>query len=103
MAKVIVLFNLKDGVDRSEYEAWARTSDLPIVRGLDSVADFSVHRVSGLLGSDDASPYQYIEIIDVSDMARFGEEVASETVQKQATEFQGFADGPLFLLTESLD
>lgn len=103
MAKVIVLFNLKDGVDRSEYEDWAKASDLPTVRGLDSVADFSVHRASGLLGSDEAPPYQYIEIIDVSDMARFGEEVASETVQKLAAEFQGFADGPLFLLTESLD
>lgn len=103
MLKVIVLFNLKDGVDPSEYEAWARASDLPTVRGLDSVADFSVQRSSGLLGSDAAPPYQYIEIIDVSDMTRFGEEVASETVQKLAAEFQGFADGPLFLLTESLD
>ena len=102
MAKVIVLFNLKDSVGQSEYEDWAKASDLPTVRGLDSVADFSVHRASGLLGSDEAPPYQYIEIIDVSDMARFGEEVASETVQKLASEFQGFADGPLFLLTESL-
>ena len=103
MANVIVLFNLKDGVGPSEYEDWAKASDLPTVRGLDSVADFSVHRASGLLGSDEAPPYQYIEIIDVSDMARFGEEVASETVQKLASEFHGFADGPLFLLTESLD
>ena len=103
MTNIMVLFNLKDGVDPSEYEAWAKSTDLPIVRGLDSIESFSVFRASGLLGSDEQSPYQYVEVIGVGDMTRFGEEVASETMQKVASEFQEHADGPLFLMTESID
>ena len=37
MTNVIVLFNLRDGVDRSEYENGAKSTDLPTVRGLDSI------------------------------------------------------------------
>ena len=103
MTNIIVLFNLKDGVDPSEYEAWAKSTDLPIVRGLDSIESFSVFRASGLLGSDEQSPYQYVEVIGVGDIARFGEEVSSEAMQKVAAEFQGHADGPIFLMTESID
>ena len=103
MTNIIVLFNLKDGVEPAEYETWAKSTDLPIVRGLDSIETFSVYRAAGLLGSDDKPPYQYIEVISVGDMTRFGEEVASETMQKVASEFQERADGPLFLMTESID
>ena len=103
MTNVIVLFNLRDGVGPSEYENWAKSTDLPIVRGLDSIGSFSVFRSSGLLGSDEKAPYQYIEVIEVGDMVRFGEEVATETMQKVAAEFQEYADGPLFLMTESID
>ena len=103
MTNLVVLFNLKDGVDPSDYESWAKSTDLPIVRALDSINSFSIYRASGLLGSDENSPYQYIEVIHVGDMVRFGEEVASETMQRVASEFQEHADGPLFLMTESLD
>ena len=103
MTKIVVLFNLKDGVNPSDYETWAKSTDLPIVRGLDSIESFSVYRASGLLGSDELPPYQYVEVISVGDMTRFGEEVASETMQRVASEFQKHADGPLFLMTESID
>jgi len=103
MTNIIVLFNLKDGVNPSEYEAWAKSTDLPIVRGLESIESFSVLRTSGLLGSTEPPPYQYVEVIRVGDMTRFGEEVASETMQKVASEFQEQADAPLFVVTESID
>ena len=38
MQTVIVLFNLKPGVDVAQYEAWARDSDLPVVNGLPSAS-----------------------------------------------------------------
>lgn len=100
--RIIVLFNLKAGVDVGAYEHWARTTDIPGVNALGSVTDFQVHRATGLLGSDAAPPYAYIEVIDVADMTAFGVDVASEAVQKVAAEFQLFADNPLFILTETL-
>ena len=102
MKRIVVLFNLKDAGSAAAYEAWARSTDLPVVNGLDSVDSFSVHRASGMLGSDASPPYQYVEIIDVNNMELFGEEVSTDTMQKVAGEFQAFADAPVFILTDSL-
>ena len=102
MKRIVVLFNLKPGVDVAEYEQWAKSTDLPTVNDLPSVDGFTVHKAAGLLGKDDPSPYAYVEIIDVNDMATFGVDVATETMRKVAGEFQSFADAPLFILTESL-
>lgn len=102
MKRIVVLFNLKDAGSVAEYEAWAQSTDLPTVNALESVDAFTVHRTTGLLGSDAAPPYEYIEIIDVNDMAVFGDEVATDTMRKVAGEFQSFADSPVFMLTDSL-
>ncbi len=103
MATLIVLFNLKPGIDVSAYEAWAKNTDMPNVRGLKSVPAFQVLRVQGLLGSDAPPPYQYAETIEVSDMDIFGGELASDVMQKTAAEFQSFADNPVFMLCNSIE
>ena len=99
--RIIVLFNLKPGVDRAAYEAWARSTDLPIVNALASVERFTVHAATGLLGSDAPPPYDYVEIIDVADMAQFGEDTTSVTMTRVAGEFQQWAD-PVFMLTDAI-
>jgi hypothetical protein len=99
---IVVLFNLKPGVSRADYERWARESDLPVVNGLKSVEKFEVLRAGGLLGSNAKAPYEYVELIRVPDMSQFGKDVASELVQKGAAQFQQFADKPLFILAEHL-
>ena len=71
--RIIVLFNLQEGKSKADYEDWARTKDIPGVNGLGSVDGFEVFRAEGLLFSEDASPYEYIEVLDVNDMDKFGE------------------------------
>jgi hypothetical protein len=101
--RIIVLFNLRDGVDPATYEQWARTRDLPGVRSLGSVKDFNVYRVTGLLGSEAAAPYAYSEVIDVGDMDLFWKEVVQPEPQAVAAEFREFLAGePIFLMTEAL-
>lgn len=100
---IVVLFNLKPDVSVADYEAWARSVDLPTVRGLGSIAGFEVLRSAGLLGSDAAPPYRYVEIIRVSDMDRFGSDVSTAQMQAVAGQFQGFADAPLFILANSIE
>lgn len=100
MKALIVLFRLKPGADRAAYENWARQTDLPIVRNLSSVASFDLYRTRGLFGSGEPAPYEYVEVIRIADLDRFGGEVGSETMQKVAGEFRGFADNPLFMLAE---
>jgi len=100
--RLLVLFNLKPGVSREQYERWARENDLPTVRALASIRGFEVYRIPGLLGSDAPAPYEYAEIIDISDMQRFGAEIATERMRAIAARFAELADAR-FLLTEPLD
>lgn len=100
--RIVVLFNLKPGVDAAEYEDWARNTDLPGVRALRSCTDYQIYRTTGLFGSDATPPYQYIEIIDVAGMEPFLGDVGTEAIQKLAADFQRFADQPLFITTEAL-
>lgn len=102
MAHIFVLFNLKPGADEAAYRAWAQATDLPTVRSLPSIAAFDVFAVTGLLGSDAAPPYRFVEVIEVSDMAQFGRDVAGDVMQRVAAEFASFAD-PVFLMTKPLD
>ncbi|GIW08478.1 MAG: hypothetical protein KatS3mg060_3283 [Dehalococcoidia bacterium] len=101
MATLIVLFNLKPGASRDDYERWAIEHDVPTVSALTSVDSFRVLRATGLLGGGDA-PYQYVEVIEVNDLPRFGGEIAGETIQQIAAEFGQFAEAPIFLLTEQI-
>ncbi len=100
MSALVVLFNLKGNASKEAYEQWAQTTDVPTVKGLKSIDDFKVYRSMGMLGSEAKPPYEYCEIIEVNDMDVFGEEVATELMQKVASEFQEFADGPIFILSE---
>jgi hypothetical protein len=99
--RIFVLFNLKPGVDKATYLAWAESTDLPIVRQLSSVKAFEVFEVSGLFGSDQPPPYEYIEVVDITDMEQFGKDVAQEVMQRVAAEFQALAT-PFFLLSHSV-
>ena len=100
--RIIVLFNLKEGVDPAAYEAWARGTDIPGVNALGSVDGFTVHKATGLFGSDTAAPYQYVEVIDIADMEGFVGDISTAAFQEMAKPFQDFADSPQFILTENL-
>jgi hypothetical protein len=100
--RIIVLFNLKPGVDIAAYEAWAKDVDIPCVNALGSVDRFTVHRAIGLFGSDAPSPYQYIEVIDIKGMDGFVADISTEAFQAAAAPFRDFADNPQFILTEDL-
>lgn len=102
MKTVIVLFNLKPGATREDYETWARERDLPTVNALASVDGFEVLKSSGLLIGEDKPPYEYIELIRIKDMDAFGQDMASPAVQQGAAQFQQFAENPVFILTEHL-
>ena len=101
--RIIVLFNLKPGVDVSVYENWARKTDIPGANALASVSNFTVHRATGLFGSDAPSPYQYVEVLDIKGMEPFIADVTTPEFQATvAAQFGAFADNPQFILTEDL-
>lgn len=103
MTYIIVLFNLKAGASVDAYEAWAKSTDIPNVRGLKSNAGFEVFKTLSVRGSDKAPPYQYMELIAISDMDQFGADVATDTMRKVAGEFRELADNPTFIVAEKLE
>ena len=103
MTTLIVLFNLHSGADIAAYEDWAKRSDLATVRNLNNCAGFDVYRTLNLLGREDPAPYQYVEVIQVSDLAAFRQEAQSDTMQAVAAEFRTFADNPIFMVSESIE
>jgi len=101
MTTLIVLFNLKDATQRAAYEKWAREVDLPTASALPSVDKFEVLKASGLL-TGGPSPYEYVEILRINDMAQLGADVGTPAMQAVSAQFQAFADQPLFILTQAL-
>ena len=100
--RIVVLFNLKPGVDPAAYEAWAKTIDIPGCNALASVERFSVHRATGLFGSDAPSPYAYVEVIDITAMDPFVAEISTDAFQTVSAAFGDYADAPQFILTRDL-
>ena len=92
MPTMIVLANLKDGVDPEDYERWILESYAPAVRDLTSVEDWRDYRVSGLLGSDAAPPYQYVVTLEVNDMEQLGRDMAGEEMQRLFSELHDLAE-----------
>jgi hypothetical protein len=103
MTYMVVLFSLKAGASPQAYEEWARNTDIPNVRALASTTGFEVFKLLSVRGSDRTPPYQYVEIISIGDMDRFGSEVASETMKKVAGEFRQFADSPMFIVADKIE
>lgn len=85
--RIVCLFNLKPGADAAVYEAWARGTDIPGVNALASVRNFTVHRATGVFGSDAKPPYDYIEVIDIHGMDGFVADVTDPEFQKVAEHF----------------
>lgn len=102
MMRIICLFKLKPGVDIATYEEWARTRDIPAVRALGSIRGFTIHKATGLFGSEAPAPYDYIEVIDVETLDGFVADVSTPAFQEAAAPFRDYADNPHFILTEEL-
>jgi hypothetical protein len=99
MAKLILLYSLKDGVGKDEFENWVRTVDYPAMRGLERVSSFTTYCAEKLLIGEGAPSVQYIEMFDIPDLDGFArQDMPGETVQSVMGAFMGFAEAPQFIV-----
>jgi hypothetical protein len=89
---MIVLVNLKDGVDPEDYERWILDSYAPAVRDLPSVEDWRDYRVNSLLGSDAAPPCQYVVTLDIKDVEQLGQDMGGEEMRRLFSELHDLAE-----------
>ena len=103
MTTLIVLFNLKAGVSETDYEAFAKTLDIPTVTSLKSVSEFKVYKSLGLFGSDAMPPYQYFELIHFSSVDELVGDMGNEPKMAEIpAKFAEMADNPIFILTNEI-
>ena len=102
MPALVVLFNLKEGVSEADYEAWAKSADLPTVRGHKGVDGFDLYRANNLFRSDNAAPYRYIEVIDINDLDQFNQDVASDVQKPISQKFGEISDSPVVMLCDKI-
>ena len=103
MTTLIVLFNLKAGVSETDYEAFAKTLDIPTVTSLKSVSEFKVYKSLGLFGSDATPPYQYFEVIHFSTVEELVGDMGNEPRMAEIpAKFAEMADNPIFILTNEI-
>ena len=102
MSALIVMFNLKEGVSEADYEAWAKSSDLPTVRGHKGVDGFDLFRADNLFRTENASPYRYVEVIQINDLDQFNLDVATDAQKPISEKFREIADNPFAMLCNKI-
>lgn len=103
MAKIIILFRLKDGVSHDAFEAWTRETDYPTMRGVARVESFVKSRATHRLIGDGPPSVDYVEVFEVADLDGFmAEDMGGPVVQGIMGEFLAFAEAPEFLVAEDV-
>jgi len=69
--RVFFLNRLHEGADRDEYEAWIRRVDYPVARAQGAITSYTVTRIDGTLSGEGASPYDYLEVIEITDLEAY--------------------------------
>src|SRR6266511_2207840 len=69
--RVFFLNRLRDGADPDEYEAWIRRVDYPVARAQGAITSYTVTRIDGTLSGEGASPYDYLEVIEITDLEAY--------------------------------
>ena len=103
MAHVLILYKLKSGVRREDFENWLRTSNSAALRGIKRLKEFAVYRVEKRVMADGEPSADYFDLYDIPDIAGFvSEDIPSAAVRKNMEEFGGFAERPEYLLATRL-
>lgn len=99
---LIVLFNLKKGANVADYEAFAKNIDSPTIRSLNSNRSFTILKGLHLLGSDEPSPYQYIEIMEVTNFEELASDIKQSHIQNMLNKFMEFGEDPKLIVTQKV-
>jgi hypothetical protein len=72
MAQRVFVFNrLHEGADPDEYVAWIRRVDYPVARAQGAITSYTVTRIDGTLSGEGESPYDYVEVIEITDLEAY--------------------------------
>lgn len=85
MATVFFLSKLKPGVAAANYETWLREFDYVRAKELSSILSYRTHRIQGHLREEAAIPYDYLEVIEVTDLEQYRKEITEHPAAQAIT------------------
>lgn len=86
MATMIVLVDLKEGVNSEDYERWISQSYRPTVMRLPSVDDWRGYRVGG------DPPFRYVVTVEVNDAEQLRRDAETREMRRLLGELGGYAE-----------
>lgn len=86
MPTMIVLVDLKDGVNPKDYERWISESYRPVVLNLPSVDDWRGYRVGGDTG------FRYVVTVEVNDAQQLVRDAETEEMRRLLGELGNYAE-----------
>jgi len=99
LAHIFVLYRLKAGVSRDDFESWLKTKNFTALRSIKRLDKFAVFRVEKRVIAQENASADYIDLYEISDISGFiNEDLRGEIALKDMEEFAGFADKPEYLL-----
>jgi hypothetical protein len=99
LAHILILYKLKPGVAREDFEHWLTTSSAPTLRGIKRLKDLTVYRVEKRVMEAGEPSVDYVELFDIPDIAGFvSQDIPGPALRKDMEEFRGFAQSPEYLL-----
>ena len=99
MAHIFVLYRLKAGVSREDFESWLKTRNFAALRSIRRLDKFAVFRVEKRVMTEEQASADYIDLFEIPDISGFiGEDLGGDISLKDMEEFGGFADKPEYLL-----
>ena len=85
MATVFFMSKLKPGVLAADYEKWLREFDYVRARELSSILSYRTHHIQGHLTEERDNPYDYLEVIEVTDLEQYRKEITEHPAAKAIT------------------
>lgn len=68
MPSVFWFSRLKAGVEAAAYERWVQQTDYRLAEGIECVEHYRVHRVAGPVEGEGEFLFDYIEVLEVTDI-----------------------------------
>jgi hypothetical protein len=103
MAHIFVLYRLKAGVSREDFESWLKGSNSTALRSIKRLKEFTVFRVEKRVMAEEQASVEYIDLFEIPDISGFiNEDLPGDISRKDMEEFGGFADKPEYLLATAV-
>lgn len=88
--RICFMYRLRDGVNPTEYERWVREIDAPLATARPTLLRYECVRIDGRIDSDIRSPYDYVELLEVTDVTDDQRGVTGLDADRIAKEWMAF-------------